>query len=119
MSAQAADLSDLGQVNEEEPQQERQPVDCATAFTVACSPDGVWIVLTDPSVPLKLMRAPSPDDMYAGCAVIQKDIAGQIAAMHTQRVMLQLAQQQQQAMQQQMQQQQAANLASKLGNLRG
>jgi hypothetical protein len=112
MSAQAADLGNIGTATGEEPQQERQPIEVATAFTVACSGDGVWVVLNDPNIPVKPQRAPTPDDMYAGCAVVQKDIAGQIAAMHTQRAMLQFTQQLQQ-------QQQASSLASKLGNLRG
>lgn len=98
------DLSNLA--TEEPAADQNEAIDVTTAFTLAMSPEGGWVVLSDPSS-LRLQRAPSMDDMYAGCAVVQKDIAAQLAAMHTQRAMVQLTQ----AMQQQ---QQAQSIASKL-----
>lgn len=126
MPTEAADLSQFANLSEEEKQAVQGLTDRAaddepavpqvsTAFSVVLNRDGTWVVVPSVTQPFQSDRTPTVDDIYAGCAIVQKDLAAQETAMHTQRAMLQMSA----AMQQQMQEQQIRQNLGNLGNLRG
>lgn len=121
MTNGAFDLSSLQQpLTDEQEARLREMSDAAqgetlqalTGFLIVQSTDGTWAVLPDPTTEVEVQRPPTSDDIFSGCAVVQKDIVARESAVHTQHAMMQLGA----AMQHKMQ---TENIASQLGNLRG
>lgn len=67
-------------------------VKALTAFLISYSPEGTWAGISDPRVVNVVPDRPATeDDVWGGCAVVLKDLAGQAAAQYTQMLMMQTA----------------------------
>jgi hypothetical protein len=66
-----------------------EPVECVTAFVVYQLPDGRWQAADDLDAPFMPGRKPIPDEIYSGCAVVQKDALATEAAITSANLILQ------------------------------
>lgn len=84
-------------------------IDVRTAFLVFVDKDGQTIMTHDVNLPVRPEHTPTPDEVYAACSVVAKDITVQETTARTVQGMVQMAQMQMQAAQQAQMQQQLLN----------
>lgn len=86
-----ADIPDLSKSNgQAPPTASTPPIRAAVAFLVIVQHDGTIVATSDTTQAVGVAREATPDDIYAACSLICKDVIVQQTAALTQQAILQM-----------------------------